>query len=168
MIRPTRSPEEAYYNIARVVSTGQRIYDEDQDLDDVFSQPLAKDVDFTNDLFHGYGWNGSTLVPYAKGGWMDGKMNQGHVWWLLFAGRWSAKAGDGAAALAKCEKDYWQADDPASRQAGLRDPFCNAAAPGGAPAPDEVAYATFLLTGKHVLTYSGTPVPRVTLADGQS
>jgi hypothetical protein len=34
--------------------------------------------------------------------------------------------------------------------------------------PDEVAYATFVLTGKQVLPHSGTPIPRMTLADGQS
>jgi hypothetical protein len=168
MSRPTRTAEEVYYNVARVVSTGQRIYDEDQDLDAVFSRPFTKGFGFTLDYFHGYGWNGKTLVPYAKSGWLDGKMNPGHVWWLVFAGRWSEKAGDGAAALAKCEKDYWQPDAGTSEQAGLRSPFCNAAAPGGPPTPDEVAYATFVLTGKAAPPYSGTPVPRVTLADAKA
>jgi hypothetical protein len=162
MIRPTHTAEEAYYNIARIVSTGQRIYDEDLDLDAAFSQPFTKGFGFTLNFFHGYGWNGKTLVPYATSGWLDGKMNPGHVWWLVFAGRWDKKAGDGAAALAACENVYWQAGE----QAGLRDAFCNSAAPGGIPTPDEVGYATFVLTGKQTPTYSGTPIPRLTLADG--
>jgi hypothetical protein len=163
MVRPTHTAEEAYYNIVRVISTGQRIYDEDQDFEKVFARDFPRGSAFL-DFFRGYGWDGSTLVPYATNGWFDRTMNQGNVWWLVFAGRWDKKAGDGAAALAGCEKDYWQAGE----RAGLRDAFCNSAAPGGIPARDEVAYATFVLTGKHVLPYSGTPIPRLTLADGQS
>jgi hypothetical protein len=163
MVRPTHTAEEAYYNIARVISTGQRIYDEDQDFQRVFANDFPRGSAFL-DFFRGYGWNGSTLVPYATNGWFDPTMNPGNVWWLVFAGRWDKKAGDGAAALAGCEKDYWQD----GKGAGLRDAFCNSAAPGGIPTPDEVAYATFVLTGKKVLPYSGTPIPRLTLADGQS
>ena len=163
MVRPTHTAEEAYYNIVRVVSTGQRIYDEDQDFKAAFAKDFPKGSAFL-EFFRGYGWNGSTLVPYATNGWFDRTMNQGNVWWLVFAGRWDNKAGDGAAALAGCEKDYWLA----GKRAGLTAPFCNSAAPGGNPKPDEVAYATFVLTGKQVLPFSGTPIPRLTLNDGQA
>jgi hypothetical protein len=163
MVRPTHTAEEAYYNIARIVGTGQRIYDEDQDFVKSFAVDIPKGSQFL-DFFRGYGWDGSKLVPYATNGWFDRVMNPGNVWWLVFAGRWDNKAGDGAAALVGCEQTYWQKGE----RAGLRDAFCNSAAPGGLPLPDEVAYATFVLTGKKVLPYSGTPVPRMTLVDGQS
>ncbi len=163
MIRPTHTAEEAYYNIFRIVSTQQRIYDEDQDFEDAIASGYAKSTGFL-DLLHGYGWDGSTLVPYATSGWLDREMNPGDVWWLVFAGRWDQSAADGANTLLKCEMTYWQAGE----QAGLSDTFCNAAAPGGVPTSDEVGYATFVLTGKQLVPYSGTAVPRLTLDDGGS
>ncbi len=161
MVRPTHTSEEAYYNIFRIVSTRQRIYDEDQDFEDSIASGLAGSTGFL-DLLHGYGWDGSALVPYATSGWLDREMNPGNVWWLVFAARWDQHATDGADALVKCEMTYWQTGE----QAGLRDAFCNAAAPGGVPSSDEVGYATFVLTGKQLVPYSGTAVPRLTLADG--
>jgi hypothetical protein len=161
MIRPTHTAEEAYYNIFRIVSTRQRIYDEDQDFEDAISSGFAKSTGFL-DLLHGYGWDKSALVPYATSGWLDREMNPGNVWWLVFAARWDQHAADGADTLVKCEMTYWQAGE----EAGLRDTFCNSAAPGGVPTSDEVGYATFVLTGKQLVPYSGTPVPRLTLDDG--
>jgi len=161
LVRPTHTAEEAYYNIIRVFATGQRIYDEDSDLAPAFDQAFSKGQAFLG-LFHGYGWNGSEMVPYMTSGWLDRKMNPGNVWWLVFTGRWDKKAGDGAYALVQCWDNYWH--DPANRP-GLRDAFCNAASPGGAPSADEVGYATFVLTGKQAKPYSGKPVPRFTLAD---
>lgn len=162
LVRKTHSAEEAYYNIVRVVSTGQRIYDEDQDFAGVMPKDFARGTAFL-DFFRGYGWDRTALVPYATNGWFDITMNQGDVWWLVFAGRWDLHAGAGVAALVACEKNFWAAGD----RAELRDPFCNSAAPGGIPTADEVAYATYVLTGKKVLPFSGTFVPRVTLVDGQ-
>ena len=161
MVRPTHTAKDAYYNIFRIVSTRQRIYDEDQDFEDSIASGLAGSTGFL-DLLHGYGWDGSALVPYATSGWLDRKMNPGNVWWLVFAARWDQHAPDGADALVKCEMTYWQVHE----QAGLRDAFCNAAAPGGVPSSDEVGYATFVLTGKQLVPYSGIEVPRLTLADG--
>jgi hypothetical protein len=48
---------------------------------------------------------------------------------------------------------------------GLKDTFCNSANSGGTPTTDEVAYATYLLTGTQLMPYSRTVVPRYTLND---
>ena len=60
-----------------------------------------------------------------------------------------------------------QQEDPVEHgnPGGLKDTFCNSANSGGTPTTDEVAYATYLLTGTQLMPYSRTVVPRYTLND---
>jgi hypothetical protein len=160
LARRTHSAEEAYYNLFRIVATRQAIYKEDVGLQQAIPQALTKQHAWL-EYFHGWGWNGSELVAYDINGWLDRVMNAGSVWYLLFAGRWSKDAFDGGLMLVRCWKDYWVNGDPG----GMKDPICKQAHPGDVT-QNEVAYATYLLTGNQMLPYSETPVPRWTLDDG--
>jgi hypothetical protein len=161
LVRPTRSAEEVFYDIFRVVSTRSEIYDYDANFRQAIPAAIRRGVAFL-DFFHGWGYDGSAMVPYATTGWLDRTMNPGSVWWLVFAARWDQHAPDGAAKLVDCFAKYWTD----GKGAGLADAFCNAASPGGAPSADEVGYATYLLTGRQLMPYGKTPVPRLTLHDG--
>jgi hypothetical protein len=161
LIRPTHTAEEAFYNIVRVVTTRQQIYDEDLLFKDVIPDALPPGIKFL-DYFSAWGWNGSVMVNYNTSGWLDRTMDPGSVWWMVFAARWNGDAAAGAAKLVQCNKVYWRSNDPG----GIADQACNAANPGAMPTQDEVGYATFVLTGKQLIPYSRTPVPRFTLDDG--
>ncbi|HXW82337.1 MAG TPA: hypothetical protein VEJ84_22760, partial [Acidimicrobiales bacterium] len=94
-------------------------------------------------------------------------VDQGQVWWMLFAGRWDTDAEDGAAALQDCLNDYWIHGKPG----GLADTFCNAANAGQlsnrARLSNDVAYAIYLLDGKGPTGFPASDiVPRWTLNDG--
>jgi hypothetical protein len=65
----------------------------------------------------------------------------------------------GAKNLLSCYRQFWSK----GKMARMRSPFCNAANAGQLPTKDEVAYATYLLTGKAAFKYGGTMVPRWTL-----
>ncbi len=160
LARRTHSAEEAYYNLFRIVATRQAIYREDVGLQKAIPQALSKQHAWLT-YFRGWGWNGSELVAYDINGWLDRVMNPGSVWYLLFAGRWSKDAFDGGLMLVRCWNDYWVNGDPG----GLKDPVCKQAHPGDVT-KNEVAYATYLLTGNQMLPYSEIPVPRWTLDDG--
>ena len=161
LVRPTHSAEEAFYNIFRVVATRQRIYDYDA----VFSQAIPGAMDKGTpflEFLRGWGRDGGALVPYGTSGMLDRTMNPGNIWWMVFVARWDTHAADGAELLVRCYQAYWKDGHPG----GLADEFCNSANPGGTPTADEVAYATYLLTGHQVMPYSRMVVPRLTLADG--
>jgi hypothetical protein len=160
LAKKTHSAEEAYYNLFRIVATRQAIYKEDVGLQDAIPDALSEKLKWL-DYFRGWGWDGKQLVAYHTKGWLDRAMNPGSVWYLLYAGRWSKDAFDGGLMLVRCWKDYWVNGDPG----GMKDQICNSAHPGDVT-QDEVAYATYLLTGNLMLPYSGTPVPRWTLDDG--
>lgn len=160
LIRPTRSAEEAFYNIFRIISTRSEIYDEDSDFEQAIPVGVNKGVKFL-DFFHGWSWDGHSLLPYSTSGWLDRKMNPGSVWWMVFAARWDKEAAAGAAKLVNCYNTYWKDGKPG----GVADTFCNSANSGGTPTTDEVAYATYLLTGTQLMPYSRTVVPRYTLND---
>ena len=51
-----------------------------------------------------------------------------------------------------------QQEDPVEHgnPGGLKDTFCNSANSGGTPTTDEVAYATYLLTGTQLMPYART------------
>jgi hypothetical protein len=160
LIRPTHNAEEAFYNIVRVVATRSTIYDYDSDFGQAIPGAINKGTAFL-DFFHGWGWDGAGLVPYGTSGWLDRTMNQGSVWWMVFAARWDKEAAAGAAKLVDCYNTYWKDGNPG----GLADEFCNSANSGATPTVDEVGYATYLLTGTQLMPYSGTAVPRFTLND---
>ena len=160
LIRPTHSAEEAFYNIVRVVATRSTIYDDDSDFGQAIPDAINKGTAFL-DFFHGWGWDGATLVPYGTSGWLDRTMDPGSVWWMVFAARWDNVASAGATKLVDCYNTYWKDGDPGH----LADEFCNSANSGGMPTPDEVGYSTYLLTGTQLMPYSGTAVPRLTLDD---
>jgi hypothetical protein len=160
LARKTHSAEEAYYNLFRIVATRQAIYKEDVGLKEAIPEALTKQHKWL-EYFRGWGWDGKQLLAYDINGWLDRAMNPGSVWYLLYAGRWSKDAFDGGLMLVRCWKDYWVNGDPG----GMKDQICNSAHPGDVT-QDEVAYATYLLTGNLMLPYSGTPVPRWTLDDG--
>jgi hypothetical protein len=160
LARKTHSAEEAYYNLFRIVATRQAIYKEDVGLKEAIPEALSKQHKWL-EYFRGWGWDGKQLLAYDINGWLDRAMNPGSVWYLLYAGRWSKDAFDGGLMLVRCWNDYWVDGDPG----GMKDQICNSAHPGDVT-QDEVAYATYLLTGNLMLPYSGTPVPRWTLDDG--
>jgi hypothetical protein len=157
LVRPTRSAEEAYYNLVRVVNTKQMIYAEDKLLDGISNQPALSEV------LNAYGR--SPEVQYFGAGFLDGAtINPGQVWWLVFSGRWSGDAAEGASKLLNCWDGFWSKGN----KGGLASPACNASNSGNLPKVDEVSYAIYLLTGTKVLGYGGTTVPRWTLADGRT
>jgi hypothetical protein len=165
LIRPTRSAEEAYYNLVRVVNTREIIYKEDRLLsgkvpvsEDKSKSPIFKDLQ--NYLFNGYGLVENRMIRYAGNGWLNPKqLDVGQVWWMVFAGRWGQNVRTGAENLNDCYNKFWS-----KRSFGrLKSPFCNAANIGKLPKKSEVSYATYLLTGDRPDGYSGQAVPRWTL-----
>jgi len=165
LARFTRSAEEAYYNLVRVVNTREIICKEDRILSgkvpvsqDAARSPLFQNLQ--NYLFNGYGLEGNKLIPYAGNGWLNpNTVDVGQVWWLVFAGRWGQDAKIGADNLKDCYQKYWSS----GKFGRVKNPFCNAANIGKAPKKAEVAYACYLLTGEQPDGYGGQTVPRWTL-----
>jgi hypothetical protein len=159
---PTRSPEEAYYNMVRVDKTREMIYKEDHLLNGVLGSWCG---DASTCILDGWGWNGTIMVSYSKHGWLSTSVDQGQVWWMLFAARWDRDAAHGAQALQNCYDDYWSKGE----NGGLADQFCNAANTGlgkdEAKFARDVAYAIYLLTGKEPSGLSEFIPPRWTLDD---
>jgi hypothetical protein len=159
---PTRSPEEAYYNLVRVDKTREMIYKEDHLLSGVLGKWCG---DSSTCILDAWGWNGSIMVSYTKHGWLSSEVDQGQVWWMLFAGRWDRNATNGAHALQKCYDTYWSQDETG----GLADQFCNAANTGIGKDKEklgrDVAYAIYLLTGKKPNDFDSDIPPRWTLDD---
>jgi len=145
LAHPTRSPEEAYYNLVRLGKTREMIYKEDHLLNGLLG-PYGSDA--STAIFDGWGWNGTSMVDYDTGGWLGGTVDPSQVWWMLFAARWDTNASLGAAKLQQCYSTYWSK----GRTGGLADQFCNAATIGlgksKARLARDVSYAVFLLMGK--------------------
>lgn len=167
LARHTRSAEEAFYNIVRVVNTGEMIYAEDKHLDGVAptddSGTTLLFQDPADFQFNGYASDGvSSPLPYALHGWFDTAMlSQTQVWWLMFAARWSEDIDVGVSNLLACNSDFWSQGD----YGGLGSPYCNAANDGSLPTDADIGYATYLLTG--VASAPTTPpLPRFTLNEG--
>jgi hypothetical protein len=157
LARSTRSAEEAFYNLVRVVNTGQTIYKEDQVFDGTPSKALSK-------ILKLYGGGTGAPVEYFGNGWLDGDaLDQGQVWWMAFSGRWSGDAAEGASKLQNCWDLFWSQGN----KGGLASPACNASNSGNLPTAAEVSYAIYLLTGKDAIA-SSAKVPRWTLADGRT
>jgi hypothetical protein len=159
--RPTRSAEEAFYNMVRIGTTHQMIYKQDTVFQGVTGGP-----DASLDLLDGWGWNGSSMVSYRGNGWLSGKVDAGQVWWMLFAARWNTDAPKGAAGLKACYAKYWAQGNPG----GLASPYCNAANAGDLSDAGrlevDVDYAVYLLTGATPAGFSSSDLPpRWTLAD---
>ncbi len=169
LVRNTHSAEEAYYNIIRIVNTQQKIYKEDNVFDNI---PL-KSADLPGyppqelvNCFHGSFWNGREMQRYEETGWLGLKGSQGNIWWLAFTGRWGTNENGstaGANNLETCWNEYWKKGETA----GFGDVLCNAMDPGVAPTQDEVAYATYLITGEPRLSFSGIKAARWTLNDAK-
>jgi hypothetical protein len=159
---PTRSPEEAYYNMVRVDKTREMIYKEDHLFNGILGRWCG---DASTCILDGWGWNGEIMVSYGKHGWLSTSVDQGQVWWMLFAGRWDRDAAHGAQALQNCYDDYWSKGE----NSGLADQFCNAANTGlgkdKAKLARDVAYAIYLLTGKEPSDFNEFVPPRWTLDD---
>jgi hypothetical protein len=162
--RRTHTAEETFYNIRRVLQTRQGIYKQD-----VYLDGMPKSV---ADHFHGYvtmgpsrdaGENG--IMEFTDCGWLKAasasQVHAGDVWWLLFAGRWGQDATGGLMALTRCWDLYWSQ----SKTPTIGDSCVNCS-PGTTPNQDEIAYATYLLTGKPIESFSGITAPRWTLNDG--
>jgi len=163
LARPTHSPEEAYYNIVRIENTHQMIYKEDRLFMGLIGGRFSSASSFILDA---YGWNGSKWVDYVNDGWMSRSVDQGEVWWILFAGRWDNNAEAGATALQTCFDKYWSQGEPG----GLADQFCNSANSGLAHTKSrlarDVAYAVYLLIGKQPSGFpEGSIPPRWTMDD---
>jgi hypothetical protein len=163
MVRPTHSAEEAFYNVVRVVNTRQEAFAEDKDFEQALPLHMEKDGYFLA-VFDGYGFDGTKMVAYNTNGWLDHKMNTGSVWYMVWAGRWGQDAKHGAQNLVDCYNTYWKN----GKNGGLASPYCNGANAGAPPTQNETGYATYILTGKQALPYSGTALPRFTLNDGKS
>jgi hypothetical protein len=164
LARPTHSPEEAYYNMLRIETTGQAIYKEDHLLDRVLGPP-GSDASLKGNL-DGWGWNGSTMVNYQQAGWQSGLVDAGQVWWMLYAGRWLKNTDDAASSLTTCLNQFWLKGTPG----GLASEYCNAANAGllknKVRLQLDVAYAIYLLTGKSPADFPPQiVVPRWTLDD---
>ena len=156
LYRPTHSPEEAFYNMLRIERTHQMIYKEDALFQGVLG---ASGSDASFDILDGWGWNGSTLVPYRGNGWQSTKVNGGQVWWMLYAARWSTNTKSGVANLNNCYAQYWSKGNPG----GLASPYCNAANAGIPSDPTslkiDVAYAIYLLNGTPPAGFSPNQLP---------
>ncbi|HSA03646.1 MAG TPA: hypothetical protein P5055_23205, partial [Candidatus Paceibacterota bacterium] len=170
LARKTRTAEETYYNLRRVVTTGQMIYAEDARLNGYTDW---WDGSTLVDHFHGYATLGPNSTSGPDGimelnqiGWLGaasaGQVAAGDVWWLLFGSRWSQNAESGANSVKRCWDEYWSS----GRNAGLSDTFCQNCSPGPVPNENEVAYAIYLLTGQWMLPFNGISTPRWTLHDG--
>ncbi|MGP8065387.1 MAG: hypothetical protein ACLP81_03290 [Acidimicrobiales bacterium] len=166
LARPTRSPEEAYYNMRRIQSTRLMIYKEDDLFDGLLwslaPAPPAKSTTTTTNAageeetaestsiignLDGWGYNGKFFTNYQQAGWLSPKVDQGQVWWMLFAGRWDTNALNGAQDLKTCLDTYWLKGETG----GLADQFCNSAQSGQLSNKErlsnDVAYAMYLLDG---------------------
>jgi hypothetical protein len=169
LCRPTRSAEEAYYNLIRVVNTREMIYKEDRILRGVVPATVGQARvaifgNLKNYLFNGYGFKGNKMISYAGNGWLSPKiLHVGQVWWLVFAGRWGNSAKVGSDKLWECYSEYWSK----KKFGRMKAVFCNAANIGKIPKKTEVAYAGYLLTGKSPDGYTGKVVPRWTLNESK-
>lgn len=165
LARPTHSAEETYYNLTRVLSTGQMIYAEDKLLDGL-PHGARVQADSVTLNFAGYAYDGQKMVSYSNSGvgWlgvMDG--DQGGIWWILFSARWGQDAQAGAEGMRSCWNKLWKD----GKTGGLGDPECHNKAPGRAPTQEEVICASYLLTGLPVLGDGKWLIPRWTLNDGR-
>lgn len=156
LARSTRSPEEAYYNIVRIENTHQMIYKEDR----LFIGVIGNEGSAaSHSILNAWGWNGSNWVDYYDSGWMSSSVDQGEIWWMLFAGRWDTNADAGATALQTCFDKYWSQGEPG----GLANEFCNSANAGishtKARLGRDVAYAIYLLIGKKPAGFPGGSIP---------
>jgi hypothetical protein len=162
LAHPTRSPEEAYYNLLRVDRTRQIIYKEDRLLNGVLGTYGGS---ASVGILDAWGWNGSVWVNYKTSGWLSDKIDQAQVWWLLFAGRWDRDSFDGAMALKSCYTNYWS-----QGKSTFTAPFCTAAN-AGLPTNTkrvelDVEYAIYLLMGTRPSDFPlGRLPPRWTLDD---
>lgn len=154
LARPTRSMEEAHYNLVRVINTQQAIFKEDALLDGTPTTDLP-------DMLEVYSGGGYNPVSYEGRGFLDTTHDLGQIWWLTYSGRWSGDAAEGAQKLQNCWDQFWAGGN----KGGLASPACNASNTGSLPTEDEVGYAKYLLTGDDS-GVQGTSVPRWTLADG--
>jgi hypothetical protein len=153
LVRHTHSAEESYYNVLRVVNSAQWVYPEDQLFQNVTNFNVTTGVDVQG-AFQGYFASGGTMMSYQKNGWLDqpaggdagasAMANPGYIWLLLEAGRWGGDAAQGADNLSNCWAGPWSMGTT-----GDLSTWCGMAAPGQAPKLGEVAYATYLLTGKN-------------------
>lgn len=167
LARPTRSAEEAYYNLVRVVNTREIIHKEDLilkgkvpvgEFQKGIKSPLFQDL--ANYLFNGYGSENGKVIQYAGNGWLDpSEVNVGQVWWLVFAGRWGQDVKEGVKNLKDCYDKFWAKKD----HGRLKSPFCNSAHAGKIPRKPEVSYACYLLNGDRPEGYRTQVIPRWTL-----
>jgi hypothetical protein len=168
MSRPTTSAEEVYYNMVRIAHTQEFIYlPQDKDFQGAgfpyLPEKITPTIDFSPSLV-GYGWEGEQATRYLGNGWLSGgSLDDGQIFYLVWAARWGQNSVTGAENLVDCYNQYWKDGN----LGGLADPYCQNANAGTAPTQDEVAYATYLLTGTAALGFSGTLVPRFTLDDGE-
>jgi hypothetical protein len=171
LARKSHTAEETYYNLIRVVRTGEMIYKQDTNLNGNTTWFFDKTTTLADHL-HGYATLGPNrtagpdgIMEYKDIGWIgessSGHMDAGDVWWLLFAGRWDQNAQSGAIGLFRCWDLYWSQ----SKSPPIGD-WCVNCSPGTTPNQDEVAYATYLLTGEPVVPFGGIKAPRWTLNDG--
>lgn len=160
--RPSTSTEEVFYNIKRLAYREEMIYKEDILLKGLFPTDMVKD----NYMPYAYGYDGSETISYDDAGWRNTEnLNQGDVWYLLWAARWGQNVQEGWQALLDCWNWCWKD----GKAGGLAYPGCNNMSPGGAPFDVEVAYAGYLLKGELTISPSGQIklVPRFTLKDGE-
>ena len=165
LARPTRSPEEVYYNLERIQRTNMMIYKQDKLLDGVLGSSLDKS---SSGNLIGYGWTGSKWINFYAAGFLDNSIvDPSEVWWMLFAGRWDTNAQHGAANLTRCLNDYWLKGSTG----GLADEFCNSANAGLPKDKERLRndgeYAVYLLDGQKPADLPPDQVvPRWTLDDG--
>lgn len=168
LTKKTRSAEEAFYNINRVSKTLQMIYPEDALFDGTIMPGSSEQVYSTYNIFRGYGYDGTKMVPYNGTGWLANTVgddkNAGNIWWLLYASRWSQDPNNGREAILGCWDRCWK---PGASCGSIGEIFCTNASPGTGPTENEVSYALFLLSGSEELNYTSTYVPRWTLNDGE-
>lgn len=163
LARPTHTAEEMYYNVVRISTTKQMIYKEDKLLDGLTSNGNTQ-FDSTRIMFQGYAFDGLDVKPFMSAGWLKTSgIDQGGLWWILFAARWSPRPSDGAAGLKNCWDEFYSK----GKLPGLADPGCQNKAPGRVPTQAEIAYATYLLTGTPVVPTVGYRFPRWTMNDGR-
>lgn len=167
LARHTRSAEEAFYNIVRVVNTGEMIFAEDKELDGVAPSDASGSIPLFGEpeefQFNGYASDGASAPqPYAMHGWFDtSSVSQTQVWWLLFAARWNENVDEGVQNLVTCHLEYWSQGE----YGGLGSPFCNAANDGDLPTEAEIGLATYLMAGAAAAPTTAT-LPRFTLNEG--
>ncbi len=165
LARPTHSAEETYYNLVRVLSSGQMIYAEDKLLDGLPRGSKAQ-ADSAILNFAGYAFDGQKVLSYSASGvgWL-GVMNgdQGGIWWLLFGGRWGQDAQAGAEAMRSCWSKVWKDGNTG----GLGNPECHNKTVGRVPTEEEIGCASYLLTGLPVMGDGKWLIPRWTLNDGR-